>query len=119
MELHMKEESKVMDIQKEFSQAYPFLKMDFFKSVKDRLRWTAGMVKLLPEESLNNYFRTDAIRLVNIQFDKTVMQVKNEIEDLLFLKVVVLRKSGNVWIETSLTTGWTLEQQNREGSFLN
>jgi hypothetical protein len=118
MELHMKEESTFMDIQKEFSREYPFLKIDFFKPVRDRLGWTTGMVKLLPDESLDSYFRTGAMRFVNIQSDKTVLQVREEIEGLLFLKVVVLRKSGNVWIETSLTTGWTLEQQNREGSLL-
>jgi len=27
----------------------------------------------------------------------------------------VFRKSGNVWIETSLTNDWTLQQQNLEG----
>jgi hypothetical protein len=31
------------------------------------------------------------------------------------LCVQVFRKSGNHWIETSLTNSWTLEQQNREG----
>ena len=55
---------------------------------------------------------------VSIRYNKTVNQLIREMEQLLDMKVGVLRRSGNVWIETTLTTDWTLEQQNSEGRFL-
>ena len=30
----------------------------------------------------------------------------------------VLRKSGNIWFETTLTSGWTLHQQNVMGEII-
>jgi hypothetical protein len=118
MKLHMNDNSTVKDIQAEFSQGYPFLRMDFLKPIKDRLGWTIRMEKLLPYEKLFSFYRRASTNIVNVHFEKTVLQVIKEIEELLYVKVMVQRRSGNVWIETSLTAGWTLEQQNREGKYL-
>jgi hypothetical protein len=118
MELHMKDSSTLGDIQAEFSQEYPFLKMDFLKPVKDRLGWMTGMEKILPGEKIFPFYRNTSINTVHIQSDKTVIQLIKEMEGLLGIKVMVQRKSGKVWIETTLTTDWTLEQQNNEGKFL-
>ncbi|MFZ9982087.1 MAG: hypothetical protein ACO3FI_08660 [Cyclobacteriaceae bacterium] len=41
--------------------------------------------------------------------------MKEEFKSATGLLVKIFRKSGNVWIETSLTDDWTLERQNEEG----
>jgi hypothetical protein len=118
MTLHMNESSTIKDIQTDFSTEYPFLKMDFLKIIRDRLGWITGTEKMLPGEKMLPYYRNTVKMKLSIDGDKTVNGLISDIEESLNMKVRVLRRSGNVWIETSLTMDWTLEQQNSEGKFL-
>jgi len=55
----------------------------------------------------------------------TVNELEQNFKDVYGLSVQVFRKSGKVWLETTVTDGWSLEEQNRQGedlsklSFLN
>jgi len=42
----------------------------------------------------------------------TVSELEQRFQDVYGLGVQVLRKSGRVWLETTVTYGWTIEQQN-------
>ncbi len=55
---------------------------------------------------------------VNINGERTIAELEEEFKARFDLPVQVFRKTGNVWIETSLTQDWTLAQQNREGETL-
>jgi hypothetical protein len=57
--------------------------------------------KLLPEEKLLSFYRKTELNTVDAGSDRTVVQVIKQFEDLLCLKVLLLRRSGNVWIETT------------------
>ena len=48
----------------------------------------------------------------------TVNELEQRFSDVYGLGVQVFRKSGNVWLETTVTDGWTLEQQNKQGESL-
>ena len=52
--------------------------------------------------------------VIDINDDVTVEELENKFASI-GLIAEVLRRSGNVWIETSLTNNWTLQQQNMEG----
>ncbi|MBK9961781.1 MAG: hypothetical protein IPP06_10775 [Saprospiraceae bacterium] len=43
-----------------------------------------------------------------------VSTLENKFREVFGLHVQVFRKSGNVWIETTVTDDWTLEKQNNE-----
>jgi hypothetical protein len=118
LELHMNEKTSFQDLQKEFSTEYPFLKIDFFKFVGNNLGWLTRMEKILGIDKVAVYYRTVSLKSMNIHRERTVTQLISEIEDNLYVRANVQRKSGSMWIATSLTTNWTLEQQNREGKFL-
>jgi hypothetical protein len=47
-----------------------------------------------------------------------VHEFEKAMESTFGLHVQVFRKSGNVWLETSATDGWTLDEQNDEGHSL-
>lgn len=50
----------------------------------------------------------------------TVMDLEQEFQDSFGLSIQVFRKSGDVWIETTVTDDWTLAKQNEEAeSFYN
>ncbi len=116
--LHMKNETTCRNLQEEFWLTYPYLKIEFQKY---QLTFEGDIIrteKLLPEEKMIRYSRKSQPTTINIGADRTVLQVIRDFENQLYLKFLIQRRSGNSWIETTLTTDWTLEQQNREGRLL-
>jgi hypothetical protein len=118
MKLYLDDENAFKDIQSEFTALYPFLKIDFFKSFTGAGKQLAKIERIHPEENIRRFVRKIHGGIVNIGEYRTVGQVVRDIEEMLGLTVMILRQSGNIWIETSLTAYWTLEQQNREGEYI-
>ncbi len=101
MELTIDDTRSFQHVQYEFSQRYPFLKIDFLRpSVGDR----------------PSLFRWKRIQgTIDIGKQRTVGQILKDFEAIFGFSMMLLRRAGNSWIGTSLTGDWTLEQQNREG----
>lgn len=100
----------VGDIQQAFSQAFPYLKIDFFKNLElNGIRITK---KLEPPFTIFN--PTDVS--IDLEGTRTISEVKKDFLNITGLVTRIFRKSGNVWIETSLTDDWTLSRQNTEGA---
>jgi hypothetical protein len=101
MKLHIDDKRSFQYVQYEFGERYPFLKIDFLRPcIRD-------------EKPLLRKQRVEGT--INIEGRRTVDQIVKDFEEVFGFSMIVLRRSGKVWIETSLTTDWTLEQQNREG----
>lgn len=96
-------------IQNFFTKHYPFLKIDFFKNID--LNGIKITRKLESGYSLFSLPELD----ISLTGSKTIRSLKEEFKSATGLLVKIFRKSGNVWIETSLTDDWTLERQNEEG----
>ncbi len=106
---------KITDIQNAFQNEFPFLKIEFYKPRKNTQASDRKFEKLspsLPVLSLNaSLIPTE----INIREDKKVSEVKKMLHETLGCTILIYRKSGNHWIETSYTDDWTLKQQNEEG----
>jgi hypothetical protein len=48
----------------------------------------------------------------------TVTELESRFNTIYGLSVQLFRKSGRAWLETTVTDGWTLEEQNNEGEAL-
>lgn len=92
----------VKEIQKEFSELYPFLKIE----VADKKQ----AVAVVSGDSFPGNCEH-----VDISAGRTVAEIENDFRKVLDLPVQVFRRAGSLWIETSLTHDWTLDQQNKEG----
>lgn len=92
----------IKDIQKEFSEMYPFLKIELTDK-KQPVKVVSG-----------NGFPGNCEH-VDISSNRTVAQLETDFRTILDLPIQVFRRAGNLWIETSLTHDWTLDQQNKEG----
>ncbi|HRI19871.1 MAG TPA: hypothetical protein PLA68_02915 [Panacibacter sp.] len=114
MYLNIGEATQVKHIQNEFNSVYPFLKIDFLKERAVNKKLLQKAEKVNPDDKI----LTTGIK-INIGRQRTVAQLKNDLKQMLGLTAEVFRKSGNMlWIETSLTDDWTLEQQNNEGELI-
>jgi hypothetical protein len=118
MEISITNEKKIADIQFEFNKLFPYLKLEFFS----RLHKSGGRSNL--KFVLNGSKTIRECRTiigVNEMIINKSMAV-NELEQGLGTKfgigVQVFRQSGKVWLETTITDGWTLEVQNSQGEDL-
>ena len=109
---------KLFAIKEEFNIAFPYLKLEFFsKPNKGGNLSSIKLIKLncatLGECSTNH---TKGKIIITPQM--TVVDLEQKFTKEYGLGIQVFRKSGKAWLETTLTDGWTLEEQNREGEAL-
>lgn len=118
MKLSIKDDLKLVDVQSEFHSYFQYLKIEFFKNTHSI---GEGSVKSMIFEK-NKYVRD--CRIIHEDSDFifpdtiTVGEFEEHFQKVYGLSIQIFRKSGNVWIETSATDGWTLRQQNNEGAEL-
>lgn len=113
MKLFIEAGSKVDDVKKIFSNSYPFLKIELYKKPFNNGRFGIKKQQLAPTESLFKFVHALEKAAIDIGNNITVAELENQFADI-GLIAEVFRKSGNVWIESSLTDNWTLLQQNSE-----
>ncbi len=115
MEITITDDKYIKEVQDEFQTRFPFLKIEFFKNamkngssqLKSQLisgKMTIGMVRHIHAEGD-----------LSIDGSRSVEEVENDFQNKFGLSVQVFRKSGSMWIETTLTHHWSLLRQNFEG----
>ena len=119
MKITINDQRKIHAIQEEFTKVYPYLKLEFF--AKPHTANGATSKKIIKHESktlaeCRTQHNDGDIILTDMM---NVAEVEQRFRDLFGLNVQILRKSGNMWLETTKTQSWTLIQQNKEGESLN
>ena len=114
MTINITPDKIIKEIQKEFNQEFPFLKIEFFRRGV-RYKMTKREESLSRELTLGNVKMFEFRKGWKITGSMTVKELEKTFEELLGLSVLVYRKSGNLWLETTMTDNWTLEQQNENG----
>jgi hypothetical protein len=119
MEITIQRTSLIYDVQQAFSEAYPFLRVEFF-----RAKHSKGAKLFSKEDKVPSFTRIGDLLQpgnpgkINIDGSRTVTELEKECLEMTGLQAQVLRRSGNSWIQTSLTDDWSLERQNREAELL-
>ena len=114
MTIPINRESQVSDIQREFNHLFPFLKLEFFKNKHSYGEGSPKQSKLSHYLLLHDLAR-ELPRQINLSENMTVQELEKLFEDQLGLHPQVFRKSGTLWLETTITDSWTLKQQNEHG----
>ena len=112
MQISIETNSKIEDIQELFTTSYPFLKIEFYKlSTNTGLNKKEGLpLNMFLAQAINKELKA----AIHITEATTIAELEDSFQDL-GVKAEIFRRSGNVWVETSLTGNWTLSQQNLEG----
>lgn len=104
----------VMEIKAQFRELFPLLKIEFynkkhahFKGSKsgDEINEALVLSKLNPD--IKN-------GIINIDENMTVDEFETIMEKDFGLHVQVFRKSGDQWLQTSITDNWTLDKQEKK-----
>lgn len=115
MTIFIHPERLIGDIQQEFNQVYPFLKIELFR-VQHGYQQGSPLQNRLPRHlALRAIAPAIAAGEITLADTMSVEQLESIFREQFGLPVQVFRKSGNLWLETTMTDGWTLKQQNDHG----
>lgn len=105
----------VADLRADFNKVFPYLNIEFY-STPHKLQELLPKDKLIRHDAaLKQCRKTNTESEITLNPEWTVAQFEQTMWEQFDLSVQVFRKSGALWIETSLTDKWTLRQQNFEG----
>lgn len=115
MEIIISADKKIREIQEEFNQQFPYLKIEFFKK-------SHGEGEASPLSDLIDSNKT--IREISSYKENKPVKINSFAKvstfEIFFLEtyglsVQIFRKSGKKWLQTTTTDHWTLIEQNEEG----
>ena len=92
---------------------FPFLRLEFYRADETNFM---NPKRFLPEKFvLSNARHGQQEGDICVNGDMTVCQLEKEVLSAFGLGVQVQRKSGKMWLETTMTDNWTLQKQNELG----
>ena len=118
MKITINDHRKIYAIQEEFNQLFPYLKLEFFSKPH---KYAGASAKTFIKHSSKTLGECRTIHNkgeLSILPQMTVFDLEQRFGDVYGLGVQVFRKSGKTWLETTVTDGWTLEEQNKQGEEL-
>jgi hypothetical protein len=118
MKITINDNRKIYAIQEDFSKLFPYLKLEFF--AKPHKVGGASPKAIMKNEAktLGECRTIHKSGALTINPQMTVADLEQNFNDVYGLSVQVFRKSGKVWLETTVTDDWTLEEQNNQGEAL-
>lgn len=102
----------IYTIKEKFNALFPYLRIELYLSLTSSSSFF-NQNRML--ETLRQNGNTDTI-IISPQM--TVSDLENRFKDIYGLSAQVHRKSGKIWLETTVTDSWTLEEQNKQGESL-
>jgi len=116
MTIQLTPERLIEDIQKDFAYVFPYLKIEFFRK-GTRYRQTKERTITLPiTQTLGSVFKNNRRGRLTISESMTVSELEKLCDEQFGISIQVYRRSGTLWLETSMTDSWTIQQQNDRGS---
>lgn len=112
MEIIIKDQSTVKDIQKEFQQHYPFLNIEFYRHEHQAGEGNSNLTKVDSKETLGQIRTKHNTGELSIHGNLKVSTLESKFHDIYGLNAQVFRKSGELWLQTTATDEWTLSEQN-------
>lgn len=115
MQLRIDGARTIAEVQHDFNAVYPFLKIEFF-----RLPWRKE-VNTSPANLLDRSLKINDARRrqyngeLEVMDSMKVYELERQLNEQYGLNAQVFRKSGRIWLETTMTDSWTLKTQNDHG----
>jgi hypothetical protein len=118
MKIIIDDNSTLFEIQEEFTKMFPFLRIDFFLKKLTTTALSAHKLLKSTAKTIADYGTNDEQKSFIITPQMTVSQLEQCFNSEYGISIKVYRNSWRVWLETTVTECWTLEEQNRQGEAL-
>lgn len=118
MKININDHRKIFAIQHDFSEMFPYLKLAFYSKPSSINGAASKKTIKHPSKTLGECRTIHNKGIITITPSMTVGELAQNFSDVYGLSIHVYRKSGKMWLETTLTDNWTLEKQNKQGEEL-
>lgn len=118
MQIKISDRRKINGIQEEFSAAFPYLKLEFFPKPNGREKAVSKKTPVSSDKTIGECRVNHNSGTITITPGMTVSDLADRFRNVYGLEVQLSRNSGKIWLETTLTESWTLEEQNNQGEAL-
>ncbi|MBV4360205.1 hypothetical protein [Pinibacter aurantiacus] len=119
MTIQINDNRRLHDLQLEFSKTFPFLKIEFFKKKHSDRQLSKTHLVETGSQCVCDVRKSHEEGVLEITSTMTVEQFESSFVKQFSLPVQVFRKAGRLWRETTLTSMWTLHEQNEHGKQIN
>ncbi len=113
MVIIVKNDMMIKDLKKQFHDYYPQLKLEFFRVAHD-VHGGNNKANMLANETFIKDYTNSKEGSIEFEGMISVSEFEQRFSDTFGLHVQVFRKSGDVYVETTQTDDWSLEQQHKE-----
>lgn len=118
MNIHIADDLSIKDIQKSFSERFPYLKLEFFSRPHQTGKGSEKKYMRSNDAMLRDFRLVHSEGELHIHDDMSVSELEALFREHFGLYVQVFRRSGRLWLETTATDNWTLKVQNEQGQEL-
>lgn len=118
MKIVINDSRKLEDIQEEFHKSFPYLKLVFFSDPHKPGCETSKALMVHTHKTVGECRTKHNQGIIEIVPFMSVTNLEQTFNNVFGLGVQVFRQSGKVWLETTVTDSWTLEEQNKQGEAL-
>jgi hypothetical protein len=114
MDIIIDQTKKLTDIQAEFCKRFPYLKIEFYQHTHAVGEGSPKHNTIDSNLSIHQVQSKKADGVLHIAGLMTVAELESGFATIFGLSAQVFRKSGNVWLQTTVTDHWTLAEQNQK-----
>lgn len=115
MKLHISNKRSIAEVKADFNKDFPYLKLEFMRSNGHRETTNYNKDRVSGESNIGMIRTKQFEGEMEYTENSSVADFENRFYDLFGLNVQIFRRSGNVWLETTMTDNWTLKMQNEHG----
>lgn len=108
----IKDSKTIKEVQQEFNNKFPFLKIEFYKEAHTTMEGSPDSMKWSSEESIESIRKVHNSGDLSIKDDQKISELETNFLEQYGLNAQVFYKSGSLWLQTTATDEWTLKQQN-------
>lgn len=119
MEIIVSNKKQLKQIQQEFQKNFPFLKLEFYSTFHKQGEGSNKKSKLNENLTFEEISKAGKENTISINDSMKVSELEKAFKDTFGLSVQVFRKSNNLWLQTTITDGWTLSKQNKNAIEMN
>ena len=109
------QDKTVKEIQEEFNMLFPGLQIHFYSRKHLDRAGSPESYRVASDVQLKTFKTMRKGGFIPIYKTMSVSELEQTFESRFGLHIQVFRQSNDLWLQTTSTDNWTLEEQNRKG----
>ncbi len=115
MHIDINDRTSFREIQKAFSDFYPYLQLEFYTRPHKKYETSLDIDLVLPGKTVGEVKKTHVSGILEIRPQETVADVEKELKQRFGLSAQVFWKDKEVWCQTTGMDDFTLKELNEMG----